>query len=248
MCASIVGAQDSLCVFKTSAGVLGKLDGLKKPLNKGDFLNAKSTVYLNAPSAVTLINSEGEAFNIEKVGTYSFANILSHKAIEDQKSLTSKYFKMIWDELLKRDSGKTIIGGVFRGDVLMEYPVDSTKTASSKLTFKWQKDTDSTQYFVFIKDITSESIYKFATNGNTLTLYKNNPIFSEGVDFEWSVSTSEFPNLKNIPFNRFTLIERGDYENLKTNFSDLIVDLKALGLSDVEIEDSLCETYGLCKR
>lgn len=248
MCASILGAQDSLCVFKTSSGVLGKLGGEKRPLQKGDFLNEDSAVYVMAPSDVTLINAEGDAFNLQNIGTYTYKTILKNKAIEDQKSLTSKYFKLIWDELLKRDSGKTIIGGVFRGDVLMSFPGDSTKTASSKLNFNWQIENDSTTYYVFIKDVISEAVHKFATNGNELTLYRDNPIFSEGIDFEWSVTASEFPNLKNIPFYKFTLIERSEYEDLKSNYSDLITDLKALGLSESEIEDSLCKTYGICKQ
>ncbi|WP_111683417.1 hypothetical protein [Winogradskyella tangerina] len=240
-------AQDSLCVFKTSPGVIGKLNGKKRPLQKGDFLNDKSAVYVTAPSDITLINAEGDAFNIKNVGTYSYPNLLKYKAIEDQKSLTSKYFKLIWDELLKRDSGKTIIGGVFRGDVLMEFPGDSTKTASSKLKFSWQIESDTTQYFVFIKDVANDAIHKFATNGNELVLYKDNPIFAESDTFEWAVSTSEFPNLKNIPFYTFSLIERSEYEELKSSYSDLITDLRALGLSDSEVEDTLCQTYGFCK-
>ena len=181
------------------------------------------------------------------MAVYAYKNVLSHKAIENQKSLTSKYFKLIWDELLKRKSSKTIIGGVFRGDVLMEFPKDSTQTASSKLTFRWKEDSETSQYFVFIRQKDSEDAYKFATNGNELTLYKSNPIFYDGNEFEWSVSTSEFPNLKNIPFYTFTLIYRSEYETLKSNYKDLIDDLKAVGLSDTEVEDELCETYGICK-
>ena len=246
-CGTLINAQDSLCVFKTSSGVLGKLGGKKKPLNKGDFLDEEITVYLTSPSEVMLINADGDAFNIENVGSYSFQKILENKAIEDQKSLNSKYFKLIWDELTSRDSGKTIIGGVFRGDILMELPIDSSRTASSKLTFNWQKESDTAQYYVFIKDVTTEEVYKFATNGNELTLYTDNPIFSESDDFEWSVSTSEFPNLKNIPFFAFTLIERSEYEDLKSEYDDLISDLTALGLSASEIEESLCKAYGICK-
>ncbi|TGV04835.1 hypothetical protein [Flavivirga rizhaonensis] len=244
---SMLCAQDSLCVFKTSSGVLAKFDGKKRPLNKGDFLNKKSTVYITSPSDIILIDSKGEAFNLEDVASYTYESILNHKAIEGQKSLTSKYFELIWDELLSRKSGKTIVGGVFRGDILMEFPIDSTKTASSKLTFSWKTQTDASQYFVFIKSKNFDEVYKFATNGNELTLYKDNPIFFEGNGFEWSVSTSEFPNFKNIPFYAFVWIDRSEYEKLKSNYKDLIEDLKAVGLSITEIEDTLCENYGVCK-
>ncbi|WP_162306995.1 hypothetical protein [Winogradskyella ouciana] len=235
-------------MFKTNSGIIAKIDGKKRPLNKGDFLNEKSTIYVSSPSEIMLIDSQGDAFNIEDVGTYTYKSIIQNKAIEDQKSLTSKYFKLIWDELLKRKSGKTIIGGVFRGDVLMKYPRDSTKTASSKLTLSWKTQDEASQYYVIIRPKNSEEVHKFATNGNTLTLYNDNPIFAEGNEFEWSVTTLEFPNLKNIPFYAFTLIERSEYEALKSSYKDLIKDLKVLGLSSTEIEESICETYGICKK
>lgn len=246
-CLCTINAQDSLCVYKTGSGVLAKFNTQKRPLQKGDFLNENSTVYLTSSSDITLINSAGEVFNLKNVGAYTYKSILEYKAIEDQRSLTSKYFKLIWDELLKRKSGKTIIGGVFRGDVLMQFPKDSTKTASSKLTFSWKPESETSQYFVFIRSKNSEEVHKFATNGNELSLYKGNPIFSDGETFEWSVSTKEFPSFKNIPFYTFTLIDRSEYETLKSNYKDLINDLEALGLTSTEIEGTLCETYGICK-
>lgn len=244
---SLSVSQDSLCVFKVSPDVLGKLNDIKKPLQKGDFLNRKSTVYLTSPSEVTFINSRGDAFILEDIGAYTYKNILGYKALDEQKSLTSKYFKLIWDELLKRDSGKTIIGGVFRGDILMEFPKDSTKMSSSKLTFKWLKNEGVSQYYMFIRNPETEEVFKFATNGSELILYKDNPVFNGGEEFEWTVSTSEFPNLKNIPFYRITLIDRAEYERIKSGFDDLISDLKELGLSSLEIEETLCITYGICK-
>ena len=247
VCISFLSAQDSLCVFKTNSGIIGKLDGKKKPLKKGDFLDKKSEVYLLSQSDVTLINSKGEAFNLKDKGTYTYNTILQQKAIENQKSLTSKYFKLIWDELLKRDSNKTIIGGVFRGDILMQFPADSTLTASSKLQFTWKAKNEDSQYYIFIRNKETEEVNTFSTDGNSLTLYKENPIFYEGNTYEWSVTTEEFPSLKNIPFYRFILIERSEYEDMLLAYEELIKDLKTLGLSDTEVDESLCKTYGVCK-
>ena len=71
--------------------------------------------------------------------------------------------------------------------------------------------------------------------------------FNAGNQYEWSVSTEEFPNLKNILFYSFTLIQRLEYKALKERFSEVISDLKTLGFTDSEIEESICETYGVCK-
>lgn len=244
---AILYAQDSLCVYKTKTGILLNDNGNKRPLNKGDYLNTNSIIYITTLSEVMLINSEGEAFNIKNAGTYSYKNILKNKALDDQKSLTSKYFKLIWDELLNKNSNKTVIGGVFRGDILMESPRDSVKVASSRITFRWKSVTDASLYFIIIRGKDSETVNKFAINGNKFALYKDNPIFSDDIEFKWSVSTSEFPSLKNIPSFTFTLIDRSEYEALKSNYGDLIKDLKAVGLTTTEIEDALCETYGICK-
>lgn len=245
--ALVTNAQDSLCVFKIEGVALAKFDKAKKPIKKGDILNEKNTVYLNSISNLTLINSDGKVFNLESTGAYNYSDILKNEYVENQKGLTSRYFKMIWKELTNKDAGKTIIGGVFRGDVLMEFPLDSVRIASSKIKFKWKADESISQYYVFIKDSNSDDVHKFATNGNELSLYKDNPIFSGSKSFEWTVSTKEFPNLKNILFYSFNLINRSEYESLKSQFDDLISDLQAIGLSSLEIEETLCNTYGICK-
>lgn len=248
LCFSLgLSAQDSLCVFKVNGSAYSKLNGKLTPITKGAFISSTSSVIVNKSSKITAINSKGEAFQLGQSGEYSFKKILEHKALENEKSLTSKYFKLIWDELLVENSEKTTIGGVFRGDVLMKFPLDSAKIASSKVVFKWQIEPNIAHYYLFIRNIKTDEISKMATNGSELILYKNLALFANGDHFEWAISTSEFPNLKNIPFYTVTFIEREDYETLKLNYKVLIKDLKALGLVNSEIDDVLCETYGFCK-
>ena len=88
---------------------------------------------------------------------------------------------------------------------------------------------------------------KLATNGNQISLYKTQPFFSEGNTFEWTVTTEEFPSLDNLTFYSFELINRNQYAEQVKNYTALLTDLEALGLSDAEIETTICETYGLCK-
>lgn len=242
-----LSAQDSLCVFNVKGSAYSKIKSELKPITKGMFITEKSTLLVNESSEITTINSEGNAYQIKNAGEYKYNNILEHHTLEKAKGLTSKYFKLIWDELLKKNSGKTIIGGVFRGDVLMQFPADSSKLASSKLTFTWKTEDEVKQYYVFIKNIETEESLKFGTNGSELSLFKDHALFSEGDQFEWSVSTNEFPNLKNISFYSFTIIDRSDYDNIKSSYNDLIADLETLGLSRSEVEHIICETYRLCK-
>lgn len=247
LCVALVSnAQDSLCVFNIKGNAYTKISNSVKPLTKGSFINRTATIFLEESSKITAINSEGEAFKIEEGGTYKFAQLLKDK-VENSKNLTSKYLKLIWNEFTKNESTKTVIGGVFRGDVLMVHPQDSVIWASSKLTFTWNTQEDTSIYYLFIRNIATDEVLKLATNGSQVTLYKEQHLFLEGAEFEWTVSTTEFPNLKNIPFYNFTLIKKNSYADLKLNYKDLVTDLKGLGLTESEIEASLCETYKLCK-
>ena len=147
----------------------------------------------------------------------------------------------------KGRSEKALIAGVFRGETLMNYPLDKSKIASSKITFEWDLEESEKLCYIFVKNLITDEILKIETNGSQLSLYNDNPIFNDNAIFEWAVTTEAFPNLDNIPFFSFELIDRTTYESLKTEYSDFIKDLKTLGHSEKEISNVLCETYGLCK-
>jgi hypothetical protein len=238
--------QDSLCVFNIKGNAYTKINNTINPVKKGSFINSESILVVDTSTKITAINSNGDVFKIQEEGIYNFPQIIKFK-IKDSKNLTVKYFKLIWDEFMNNKANKTEIGGVFRGDVLMKYPLDHIQWASSKLTFNWKTKSETSSYFLFIRNVKTGEILKISTDGTQMTLYKDQHIFSQGNEFEWSVSSTEFPNLKNIPFFSFKLIDRKAYTALMTDYKDLIQDLKSLGLSDNEIETSICETYGLCK-
>ena len=241
-----MNAQDSLCVFNIKGSAYHKILNAIKPVTKGSFITSKTTLIVNKFAKIVAINSKGEAYKIEAVGNYNFNDIIKCK-IKASKSLTVQYLKLIWNEFINKKSGKTVIGGVFRGGVLMEYPKDSVQLASSKITLQWKTEGEISEYFVFVRNLKTNEILKLSTNGSELSLYKNQRIFSEGTQFEWAVTTQEFPNLKNIPFFSFTLIDQNMYIDLTLNYSGFIKDLQLLGFTATEIEVSICETFGICK-
>jgi hypothetical protein len=240
-------AQDSLCVFKINGSAFNKTKTSLKPITKGTFIHKKEALLLDEKSSITAINASGDAYKLEGVGEYKFQQILNNKIIPESRSLTSKYLKLIWKELTNSNTNKTIIGGVFRGDVLMRFPKDSSKVVSSKVSFKWQFNETDKLYYLIIRNTKTGELLKIEADGSTLSLYKSNPIFAEGNSFHWMVSTNEFPNLKNSPFYNFSLINREEYKALQLEYLDVIKDLKKMGLTEEEIENSLCETYRICK-
>jgi len=240
-------AQDTLYVYKTKGTSLLEINKKQSTLKKGHSIDNKSIVKVLPNSEFTSIDSNGNVYMVNTNGTYNFNHLLNLKTKKKTSSFTSKYFKHIWEELKHTDTNKTLIAGVFRGEILMQFPRDGSKIASSKINFKWEVNDETSFYYLFIKEILTDEIVKIETNGSQIALYDDNSIFNDSDTFEWAVTTDAFPNLDNIPFFKFQLIDRNTYEELKVSYSKFIIDLKTLGHSKKEIESILCETYGLCK-
>ncbi|SNR62948.1 hypothetical protein SAMN06265371_10793 [Lutibacter agarilyticus] len=239
-------AQDSLCVFEVYGTVLKTFSNSQKTLSKGGLIKSKESLQVLQKSQITAIDNKGNVYFINEEGSYSFNELLNFYQKKQNSGLTANYLKYIWLELLNKSAGQTMIAGVFRGEVLMQFPKNKTKLASSKITLKWDLEIDEPYYYVFVKNLTTGESVKFETNGSELSLYADNLIFNESNKFEWSVTTQAFPNVNNIPFFGFELIDREAYiENLQ-QYNAFINDLISLGISDKEIESILCQTYNLC--
>ena len=241
-----ISAQDSLCVFGTKGTVFKQLYSKKIPLGKGDIISIKDKLTVLPNSQLTALGKVGDLYVISKQGTYSFKNILQFKQEKAAKNVTSLYLKYLWNELTHKNEKKALVGGVFRGAVLMKSPKDSTIIANSKVTLEWRSNGIDSLYYVFIKNKKTNSVFKFETNGSHLVFEKENPIFEGSTEFEWFVTTEAFPNINNIPFYTFTKLNYEDYEKLKNSYQDLVTDLRAFGYNEDEIKNILCSQYKLC--
>lgn len=238
-------AQDSLCVYHIEGTIFLQSSTESKPLFKGDLLTKKDKLKLLPESQLTAIDNTGKVYTAANQGIYSFDDLLGSLQQDEHSSLTTKYFKYIWDELLNNADNPTLIAGVFRGNELMTFPKDSSFIASKKITFKWNKS-ETDLYYLFIINTQTEEVIKIETDGSQIALFIENPIFYDGNIYKWAISTKSFPNLKNIAFNTFTIINKKQYSDLRLKYIDLINDLNMLGLNAQEIGSILCETYGLC--
>tara|TARA_R110001606_G_scaffold68010_1_gene155279 strand:+ start:32929 stop:33708 length:780 start_codon:yes stop_codon:yes gene_type:complete len=239
-------AQDSLCVFKTKGVVLMEFLHQKKPLSKGDFIPQHSKLSVLSNSEITVLNANGNVYFIDKAGNYTFKNLITFKDKAQNASVTTNYFKYIWNELVGKNSNTAIIAGVYRGEILMKFPKDSSQIYNSKIAFTWDFDENENLYYVFLKNVITQKIIKIETNGSQLAIYKDNSIFDNSEMFQWAVSTEAFPNIENMPFYTFKLISRNQYLQLMEAYKGFVEDLKTFGTSDSEIKDILCETYKLC--
>jgi hypothetical protein len=242
-----IHAQNNLCVFKTSNKSIVKSGEVNKTLKKGDFLKEGQNVLVFEPTNLVLIDSVGNAFSIKEAGTYSYQDILKNPFTGDKQSLTSKYFKLVWDEMTNNKPEKTVIGGVFRGDVLMKFPRDSTRIAGREISLEWKVSEKEHTYFIYIKNLTTDEFLVLSSKTNALSFYKNRSFFDEGNTYEWTVSKNEFPDIDNAAFYSFSIIKSSEYEKIRKMHIGVIKDLKKIGLTNAEVEESLCEIYGLCK-
>ncbi|WP_248724764.1 hypothetical protein [Seonamhaeicola sp. ML3] len=247
LCFQYLGAQDTLCVYKSKGAFMVEHNNKLNLLQKGTLINKKHLVKVLPQAEFTAIDNSGNTYLVNVNGKYGFRDILNFKSEQKKSNLTAAYFKHIWDELLKTKEDKALIAGVFRSDLLMVSPNNNSKIASSKITFKWQILENTEFYYVFLRNIKTDELLKIETNGSQLALYNESPIFYDSTHFEWAVSQDAFPNLDNLTFFAFELIDRNQYEEEKTAYKDFILDLKSLGVSEEEIEAILCERFKLCK-
>ena len=246
-CIQFVFSQDTLYIYKAKGMSLLEIETKQSTLKKGALIGKKDIVKVLPNAEFTAIDNNGNTYLINIEGTYGLKHLLNFKVKQNTSNFTASYFKHIWQELRNKNNKKALIAGVFRGETLMNYPLDKSKIASSKITFEWDLEESEKLCYIFVKKLITDEILKIETNGSQLSLYNDNPIFNDNAIFEWAVTTEAFPNLDNIPFFSFELIDRTTYESLKTEYSDFIKDLKTLGHSEKEISNVLCETYGLCK-
>ena len=247
LCTQLGFSQDTLCVYKAKGMSLLEIGTKQSTLKKGALIGDKDVVKVLPNAEITALDNFGNSYLINVEGTYGLKHLLNFKVKQNTSNFTASYFKHVWQEIKSKENKKALIAGVFRGETLMAFPKDKTKLASSKITLKWDLEQDINLYYVFIKNVITEEILKIETNGSHLALYDDNPIFFYNDTFEWTVTTDAFPNLNNIPFVSFKLIDRNIYEELKKEFTDFIQDLETLGHSEKEIESILCKSYGLCK-
>lgn len=238
----IVLCQSSLYVFKVEGDVLHNTN---KAVKKGDVIGPNTRIKLGQRSGVICIDQGGNSYSNYKAGTRSYNDILRGK--KKNSSVTVKYFKYVWDEFTNSRITKTTIGGTFRGQQLMLYPMDSCRIVADNITLLWnQKDEFTTSYYVFIKRKDEAEYAKFNLSDTTFSLAGNLDV-QPGQEWAWVVSERAFPNLDNMPSFSFRTISEQQYNAEIKQYKALIADLKKMRLSTAAINQILCEEYGLCK-
>ncbi len=244
-CCQFAIAQESLCVFSSAGSNYIETGSIRKLAKKGDLISKKDKLVMSSGNIIAIDNN-GNTYTIAKPGTFAFKKLLAFRQKSTNNAITGKYFKLVWNELTGNTVKQKIIGGVFRGEVLMELPKDSSKVLETKAALRW-KPAEGKSVFIFIRNKTTDEILKLESDGSQLTLFGDNPIFDEGKEFEWTVSEREFVNLKNVVFYSFSFIDKKTYDEHEKKYSDFVAELRNLNISRPQIDQILCETYKFCR-
>lgn len=239
-------SQESLLVFSQKGNNYIETNGKRKSAKKGDIITNKDKTIIGIVSYIIAVDNNGNSYKISKPGKMEYSKLLAYRQKNYRTEITNRYFKMVWDELTGKPANEKRIGGVFRGEVLMDLPNDSSKVIETNVKFKWNNENNNTA-FIFIRNISTGEILKLETDGSRLTLFADNPIFNEGKEYEWAVSTSEFPNLKNIPFYSFLLIDKNTYNQQISSYEEFITEMRQMEMPEWEIDLAICKLYRICK-
>ncbi len=196
-----------------------------------------------------MIDESGNLYNINKTGEYAFADLKNIPAEVDDSSFTKKYFTYVWKQFTNTNQARSKGGVVYRVDnnTLMFQPTDSVKIYFPEVRFVWKKgkEKDQTYYFI-LKDLKTNNITKIGTTDNNITLFVDNNVLKRSNSYEWTVSKTKYPNLDEVSFYNFELINTEEFKKLQSEINNITSDLQNLGFTTEEIKKMLCDDYHIC--
>lgn len=219
-----------------------------KILERGAALLESDTLYMGEKDYVLLVNKSGALFEITKPNMYAFSAIADYQRRLEDDSFTKKYFVYVWKQFTNQMKKKQEAGVVYREErkVKLLAPRDSVMIFSPEVRFSWQNTTDESELFFFFRDLKTKHLTKIGITGSTLVLNLDNFLLKSGQGYEWSVSTSSFPNLNELKFNRLDILSKEEHEKLEREVAAIITAFKYLGFSEAEIQEAICLDYRFC--
>ncbi|WP_136464913.1 hypothetical protein [Flagellimonas onchidii] len=233
---------NSLLVFSSKGDIINMKT--REVILKGDILKKQDVLLLDNEASITAIDADGQAYTYEGEAKCRFADLLEKK--KKLNNLTVRYFQFIYQEFTGQQPKESVMAGVYRGNDLLITPPDSAMVSNRNLRFFWEHANTNFYYF-FLRNKTTEEIFKIGVSGTQIKLYEEKSIFKGSTQFEWTVDTREYPDLKNIGWNRFEIKNYKEVETELLRYEKFIEDMKVLGFSKNEVTKRICESYGVCK-
>ena len=158
---SIASAQQSFLVYQLKGNVKLKIGKQYSQLRIGQSVKSANTILLGKDAAVMLICEGYASFTINKAGNHLLKDYVD-SCIRETNSVTSKYFKYIWDELThphstpesNRRKYMQNTGAVVRGcpGIKVDQVFDTINNHNGQVTIKWKTDLPNAQLSFVLYD------------------------------------------------------------------------------------------------
>lgn len=236
--ANLPAQESAFKVFYTKGKVLlvkgtDEIDAIKNMLITKDH-----SVRIEQASMAIFIAPGGEALPVHNAGTYSY-NDLQKLQEENSKSLTSRYFTYVIEELTSdHDVGDNQSGGVSRAALLMRMPPDECMLIQKNARFTWTHGISTQPMHLIIRDLNGNTILSKKLEDSAYT-----HLFVPGksdIELLWMVGYEEDPSA-GAPNSRLTLASKSTRKRInrelqalknKSKFTDEFNDLLLVNFYD----------------
>lgn len=203
--------QSKLLVYQVSGNV--KLKQTNKQLYTGGLLNTNSAIVVNKGSSIFL-DEDSNMYKIDQDGSYSFADITKKKLVNTSKSVSKRYLSYVYKKFLNKEEKKSIYGGVFRGNGILNTPENYAYfTTNTFVYFNWKSTGEKEFYVRIINTKNNKIVGKYKLDyANSLGILLP---FKKGV-YKWTVSTSNDLE-KDTVFNYFEIVSQKEFNKRKAD-------------------------------
>ena len=201
----IANAQAKFVVYQVNGNV--KFNRTKKPLYIGTLIDIKSSIRIQNGSVI-LLDDNSNMYKILEEGIVSFNDIKKYKYKSKSKSVSKRYLSYVYKKFLNKEEKKSIYGGVFRGNSILNSPDNfSYYTSNSFVAFDW-KSTGEKEFYLWILNTKNNKIvgkYKLDYANSISVLLP----FKKGV-YKWTVTTENtFETSED--FNLFEIVSEKEF-------------------------------------
>ena len=199
---------EELLVYSLKGNVTVIENDKESKVKIGKVLKPGSTLKTQKLAKLTMVCKEGKALTVTKEGSFPIIRWKDSCETNNHNSVTSKYFKYIWEQLYMRseDFKKNSSGDIaavvrneapVRGEddmeILFEEALDTVYYAAGDFPLSWRtnKDYSGKYYFRLYDSKAGKVVYKDSIVGNTLSIENLKRYMKPGSTYQWSVATKK---------------------------------------------------------
>ncbi len=199
---------DELLVYSLKGNVTVVENEKESKLKIGKVLKPGSTIKTQKLSKLTMVCKQGKPLTVTKEGSFPVLRWKDSCETNSHNSVTSKYFKYIWEQLYMRseDFKKNNAGDIaavvrneapVRGEddmeILFNEALDTVYYAAGDFPLSWKtsRDYSGKYYFRLYDTKAGKIVYNDSVAGRTVSIDNLKRYMKLGNNYQWSVATKK---------------------------------------------------------